>query len=89
MTRKTKRYEAMHNGRKVRVTVPENNEADIFEAIREQLSPHAVAAIAAVLQTNRTNNPEVDREVAWFHEQLAELVGGHETLSRLGEELGL
>jgi len=33
------------DGRKV--TVPENDESDLFSAVREQLSPEAVAAIVA------------------------------------------
>ena len=84
-----KTYEATVNGKKVRVTVPENDEQDLFDAVREQLSPHAVAAIASCLQANRTNNPDVDRQVDWFRQQLSELVGGDEAQSRLAEELGL
>jgi len=80
------RYDA-GNGRKV--TVPENDEEDLFDAVREQLSPHAIAAIASCLQTNRTDNPAVDRQVRWFHDRLCELLGGHERQSRLAEELGL
>ena len=53
------------------------------------MSPHAVAAVASCLQINRTNNPDVDRQVRWFHGQLCELLGGHEQQSRLAEELGL
>ena len=49
-------YEADHKGRKVRVTVPENDEQDLFDAIREQLSPEAVASIAAHLAGASTNN---------------------------------
>jgi len=82
-------YETEVNGRKVRVTVPENDEGELFEAIREQLSPHAVAAIASCLQINRTNDPQVDQQVRWFHDQLCELLGGYEQQSRLADELGL
>ena len=89
MMKKHDTYEARINGRKVRVTVPENDEQDLFDAIREQLSPHAVAAIASCLQINRTNNPDVDRQVRWFHDQLCQLLGGYEQQSRLAEELGL
>ena len=49
----------------------------------------AVAAIASCLQINRTNNPDVDRQVRWFHDQLCEMLGGYEEQSRLAEELGL
>ena len=84
-----KTYEATVNGKKVRVTVPENDEQDLFDAVREQLSPHAVAAIASCLQANRTNNPDVDRQVRWFRDQLCDLLGGAEQQNRLAEELDL
>lgn len=80
------RYDA---GKGRKVTVPGNDEQDLFDAVREQLSPHAIAAIASCLQTSRTNNPDVDRQVGWFQEQLCQLVGGYEQQSRLAEELGL
>lgn len=76
------------DGKVVRVTVPENDEGELFDAIREQLSPHAVAAIVAYLQPARTNNPEVDRQVAWFAEQLMQMLGV-EQFNKLIEELGL
>jgi len=82
-------YEVEVAGKKVRVTVPENDESDLFAAIREQISPGAVAAIASCLQANRTNNPDVDRQVRWFRDQLCEMLGGYEQQSRLAEELGL
>ena len=82
-------YEAKVNGKKVRVTVPENDESDLFAAVREQMSPHAVAAIVSFLQPVRTNNGDVDRQVHWFAEELVKLVGGYEQQSRLAEELGL
>jgi len=61
---------------------------DLLDAIREQLSPHTVAAVATCLQANRTNNPDVDRQVRWLHDQLCELLGGSEQQARLAEELG-
>ena len=82
-------YEAEVNGKKVRVTVPENDESDLFAAVREQMSPHAVAAIVSFLQPVRTNNSDVDRQVHWFAEELVKLVGGYEQQSRLAVELGL
>jgi hypothetical protein len=80
------RYDA-GNGRKV--TVPENDEQDLFDAIREQLSPHAVASIVSHLQAAKTNNQDVDRQVRWFTEELVKLLGGYEQQARLAEELGL
>jgi len=61
-TSRPETYEVEAAGRKVRVTVPENDESDLFAAIREQISPEAVAAIASCLQASRTNNPDVDRQ---------------------------
>jgi len=87
--RKAQTYQATVNGKKVRVTVPANDEQDLFDAVREQISPHAVAAIVAYLQPARTNNSDVDRQIRWFAEELTKLVGGDEQQSRLAEELGL
>jgi len=92
MTRKRKHpdtYEAEINGKKVRVTVPENDESELFEAVREQLSPEAVASIVSHLQGARTNNQDVDRQVRWFADELVKLLGGYEQQAQLAEELGL
>jgi hypothetical protein len=65
---------------------------DLLDAIREQLSPHAVAAIAWRLKFNNssfTNNDDVDRQVRWFTEQLTALLGGEDQRDRLAKELGL
>ena len=77
------------DGQVVRVTVPGSDESELFEAVREQLSPHAVASIVSHLQAARTNNQDVDRQVRWFAEELVKLLGGCEQLDRLTEELGL
>lgn len=63
--------------------------AALVDALRENLSPEAVAAIASWLQPARTNDENVDREVRWFAEQLAQALGGWDQQSRLAEELGL
>jgi len=65
------------------------DEADLFAALKDNLSPEAVAAIVAYLQPARTNNPAVDREVRWFADQLVTLVGGTEQQNRLADEVGL
>ena len=57
--------------------------------IREQLSPEAVASIVSHLQGANTNNPDVDRQVRWFTDELVKLLGGYEHHARLMEELGL
>ena len=88
---KPKTYEAMVGSRKARVTIPENPKPEdlLADAVRENLSPHAVAAIASYLRTVRTNNPKVDNEVRWFAECLAAKLGGWDRQSDLAEELGL
>ena len=63
--------------------------ASLVDALRDNLSPEAVAAIASWLQPARTNDGNVDREVRWFAEQLAQALGGWDQQSRLAEELGL
>ena len=81
------------DGSKVRVTVPEDDPAEPAKELRDLLadcmSPQAVAAIVAYLQPVRTNNPDVDRQVHWFAEQLVKLLGGDKEQNRLAEELGL
>ena len=94
MTSKRKRPETYEvtckDGRKVRVTVPEAiDEQVLFDALRDNLSPHAVAAVVSCLRINRTNNSDVDRQVHWFAEELVKLLGGPEQQTRLAEELGL
>ncbi len=84
-----KTYETTYRGQKVRVTVPENDSAELFDHIREQLSPEAVAAIVAWLQPAHTNDPQVDRQVRWFADQLVQLLGGNDNFARLMDELGL
>lgn len=85
---KTKMYAAKHNGKRVRVTIPENDASNLFDAIREQLSPKAVAAIAAYLQPVSTKDSAVNKEVTWFYNQLIEMLGAEE-FNALCEEVGL
>ena len=87
---KPKTYPVEINGRKVRVTVPEDDKTDVLrDAIRDSLSPQATATIVAYLQSASTNNPDVDAQVAWFAEQLVEALGGYEAQGRLADEVGL
>ena len=65
---------------------------DLLDAVREQLSPHAVAAIAWRLKFNNssfTNDDNVDHQVRWFTEQLTALLGGADQRDQLAKELGL
>ena len=66
-----------------------NAQADLATAIRENLSPEAVAAIIAYLQPVATKDAKVNAEVEWFGRQLAELLGDYEQVNRLMEYVGL
>lgn len=81
-------YEA---GRAVTTTRPNpkgHDESELFAHVREQLSPEAVAAIAAWLQPVQTNNADVNRQVAWFRDRLVEMLGTDQ-YNALCNELGL
>ena len=88
---KPKTYEAKVNGRKTRVTVPDDPDPEemLIDAIQDSLSPQAVAAIAAFLQPAATKSAEVNRQIRWFAELLTAVVGGGEAHNRLCEEVGL
>jgi len=92
MERKRPRtYEADAGDRKVRVTVPGDPKPEdvLIDAVRDDLSPRAVATIVSFLQPVRTDDQDVEDEVRWFAERLVEAVGGYEAQSRLAEEVGL
>ena len=59
------------------------------EAIRDALSPDAVALAASYLLTARCDDEEVDLEVRWFAEQLIDLLGGDEVFSQTCKGIGL
>jgi len=65
------------------------DEQDLFDALKDNLSPRAVAAIVAYLQPAKTKDKAVNRQLRWFAERLTELVGGPEQQGRLAEEVGL
>ena len=90
--RKPKTYETTQDGKKTRVTIPENQrDQDTLEALKDNLSPQAVAAIAAYLVARpaAAPNASVNRELNWFTDRLVELAGGDEAFNRLCEELGM
>ena len=59
------------------------------EAIRDALSPEAVALAASELLLARCDDEDVDMEVRWFAEQLIELLGGQEAWSQTCKSIGL
>ncbi len=61
----------------------------LADALRETLSPHAIAGIVAYLQPARTNDPDANRQIDWFRQKLVETVGGKKELNRLCDEVGL
>ena len=58
-------------------------------AIRDALSPEAVALAASELLLARCDDEEVDLEVRWFAEQLIELLGGQDAWSQTCKGIGL
>jgi hypothetical protein len=65
------------------------DEQVLFDALKDNLSPQAVAAVVAYLQPTRTSTPGVDRQLRWRSDRLPDRVGGREQLDRLTDGLGL
>ena len=67
-----------------------HNDVDqLLAAIRDHLSPSAVALLASCIGIARANDPDAERQVFWLRDRLIEdLLGGAE-YSRLLDELGL
>ena len=66
-------------------------EAHLIEAIRDNLSPHAVALIIAKCQPHYGTGEigqQAEREVAWFTEQLIGAIGADQ-FNQLCGELGV
>ena len=61
----------------------------LFDALRDNFSPEAIAAMAMYLQGPDTKSAEVNRELQWFSNELVKLVGGNETFTELANEVGL
>jgi len=62
----------------------------LVNALRENLSPEAVATIAHRLTpTPKSGYRELDAEVTWFAALLAETLGGWSQQERIVQELGL
>jgi len=81
------------DGTTVRVTVPDDPKPEemLIDAIRDNISPHAVALIAAKCQPcygKGDAGQSAEREVAWFTEMLIEMVGISE-YERLCDDVGV
>jgi len=86
---KPKIYAAKIHGKDVRVTVPENpSSTKMFDgAIRDAVSPKAVAAIAANLAGATCKDSAVNKEITWFANRLIALIGTDE-YNNLCSEIG-
>jgi len=60
----------------------------VRDVLRDNLSPQAVAAVAAHLFAASTKNDGVNKEIRWFADQLVSMVGTDQ-YNALCEEVGL
>jgi len=83
----SRKYQVASKGRMVNVTVPEDvsNREILIDAIKESMSPEAVAAMVPFLRSAqvRKTKPEVTRQINWFANVLAEAVGGDKRVDEL------
>jgi hypothetical protein len=87
-------HEAEFKGRKVRVTVPENDRIEdlLDDALKENLSPAAVATLVNAVRVHingRRTNREVRSQLEWLADRLVKLVGGEQAYHDLLKEAGL
>lgn len=82
---------------------PYHNEIELINAIKECISPEAVAVIHAYLEpstalpirtdiTKRTvtvDDDTINRQVEWFSKMLIKLVGGEKEMARLIEDVDI
>ena len=76
------------DGRTVRVTIPpaptaEEQLEDALLTLREELAPETVAVIASMLKLARTDDENVNRQVAWLAGRLTAMVGGDDRRVKL------
>lgn len=60
---------------------------EITDAIRDNLSPEAVAIIVAYLQPATSTDKDANREVAWFRDQLGAILGSQFNI--IADSIGL
>lgn len=89
-TTKTRRH-ARADGKIVGIAVPQapKPEEVMVDAIRECLSPEAIATIIAYLQPVNVDDAKAQRQVEMFSDRLTEAVGGSDRFNRLMERVGL
>ena len=76
------------DGREVQVTALSSSEK-LTAAMRDLFSPEGIAGLAAYLQNPQTKDDSANRQIRWFRDLLVEMVGGHEHLGRLYDEIGI
>ena len=84
----------MPDGRTIRVTIPlpptaEEQLEDALLTLREELAPETVAVIASMLKLARTDDENVDRQVAWLAGRLTAMVGGDDRRVKLVDGIWL
>jgi len=87
-------YAVEHKGRKVWVTVPEDDrpEDQLDDALKENFSPEAAATLANAVRVHlngRRTNRKVRGQLEWLADRLVELVGGEQAYHDLLKEAGL
>ena len=71
-----------------KVTIPEDAHIELFDVLRENLSPGAVAAVVSLLPIAKTNSENVNREILWLRDYLLENLGLN-NFDDMIDELGL
>jgi len=61
----------------------------LIDALRDSLSPEACAAAAEYLMVACTKSLDVDQQLLWLAEVMAEIAGGWDKQCEMAQELGL
>jgi hypothetical protein len=67
----------------------DNDASDLGDLCRELLSPGAIAAIVAALQTMTTTDDAVNGELQWVSHTLTTTLGGADGFNRIMDEIGV
>ena len=63
------------------------DKAELVEVLRNTLSPEAIAGIAYIVHCVTTNDKAANKQIQWFADILAEMVGGWDAQEKMAEEL--